>query len=165
MTSYLYRMPVGIAGAISRPQDLTVEPVILKSSNAFPAYGLAGKIDADGFFVPLADGDTADKVKGIYVRPYPTTSQPDMVRQVGADKNFPGDAMKRGYMTVNVGSDASTIKKGAPVYIVVSPDASIDVPLGGFMATLVADKTVLLPNAEFTGAGDADGNAEISWKI
>ncbi|HFD7120983.1 TPA: hypothetical protein ACF3P8_003636 [Serratia marcescens] len=165
MTSYLYRMPVGIAGAISRPQDLTVEPVILKSANAFPAYGLAGKIDADGFFVPLADGDTADKVKGIYVRPYPTTSQPDMVRQVGTDKNFPGDAMKRGYMTVNVGSDASTIKKGAPVYIVVSPDASIDVPLGGFMATLVADKTALLPNAEFTGAGDADGNAEISWKI
>lgn len=165
MTAYLYRMPVGIAGAISRPQDLTVEPVILKSANAFPAYGLAGKIDADGFFVPLADGDTADKVKGIYVRPYPTTSQPDMVRQVGTDKNFPGDAMKRGYMTVNVGSDASTIKKGAPVYIVVSPDASIDVPLGGFMATQVTDKTVLLPNAEFTGAGDADGNAEISWKI
>ncbi|WP_419686145.1 structural cement protein Gp24 [Serratia marcescens] len=165
MTAYLYRMPVGIAGAISRPQDLTVEPVILKSANAFPAYGLAGKIDADGFFVPLADGDTADKVKGIYVRPYPTTSQPDMVRQVGTDKNFPGDAMKRGYMTVNVGSDASAIKKGAPVYIVISPDASIKVPLGGFMATLVADKTVLLPNAEYTGAGDADGNAEISWKI
>lgn len=44
-------------------------------------------------FVPLADGDTADKVKGIYVRPYPTTSQPDMVRQVGSGKNFPGDAM------------------------------------------------------------------------
>lgn len=165
MTAYLYRMPVGIAGAISRPQDLTVEPVILKSANAFAAYGLAGKYDTDGFFVPLADGDTADKVKGIYVRPYPTTSQPDMVRQVGTDKNFPGDAMKRGYMTVNVGSDASAIKKGDPVYIVVSPDDTIDVPLGGFMATLVADKTTLLPNAEFTGAGDASGNAEISWKI
>ncbi len=25
---FLYRMPVGIAGAISRPQDLTVEPVV-----------------------------------------------------------------------------------------------------------------------------------------
>lgn len=72
MTAYLYRMPVGIAGAISRPQDLTVEPVVLKSDNAFAAYGLAGKYDADGFFVPLADGDTADKVKGIYVRPYLT---------------------------------------------------------------------------------------------
>lgn len=67
---FLYRMPVGIAGAVSRPQDLTVEPVVLKSDNAFAAYGLAGKYDDDGFFVPLADGDTADKVKGIYVRPY-----------------------------------------------------------------------------------------------
>ncbi|MFU2146668.1 hypothetical protein ACM55O_10155 [Hafnia paralvei] len=167
MTAYLYRMPVGIAGAISRPQDLTVEPVILKSANAFAAYGLAGKYDADGFFVPLANGDTADKAKGIYVRPYPTTSQPDMVRQVGTDKNFSGDAMKRGYMTVNLGSsvDASTIKKGDPVYVVVSLDDTINVPLGGFMSTAVADKNVVLPNAEFTGAGDAEGNAEISWKI
>ena len=40
---FLYRMPVGIAGAVSRPQDLTVEPVVLKSDNAFAAYGLAGK--------------------------------------------------------------------------------------------------------------------------
>ncbi|MNR10144.1 hypothetical protein D3C85_1263790 [compost metagenome] len=158
-------MPVGIAGAVSRPQDLTVEPVILKSDNAFPAYGLAGKYDTDGFFVPLADGDTADKVKGIYVRPYPTTSQSDMVRQVGSDKNFPGDALKRGYISVNLGSDASTIKKGAAVYVVVSLDSTIDVPLGGFMATSVGGKNVVLPNAEFTGAGDADGNAEISWKI
>lgn len=165
MTAYLYRMPVGIAGAISRPQDLTVEPVILKSSNAFPAYGLAGKFDTDGFFVPLSDGDTADVVKGIYVRPYPTTSQPDMVRQVGTDKNFPGDAMKRGYMSVNLGSDASAIKKGAPVYVVVSLDSTIDVPLGGFMATSLSGKNVALTNAEFTGAGDANGNAEISWKI
>lgn len=33
------------------------------------------------------------------------------------------------------------------------------------MSTAVADKNVVLPNAEFTGAGDAEGNAEISWKI
>ncbi|MGQ7147583.1 structural cement protein Gp24, partial [Escherichia sp. SS-MK2] len=26
-------------------------------------------------------------------------------------------------------------------------------------------KNVVLTNAEFTGAGDANGNAEISWKI
>lgn len=165
MTALLYRMPVGIAGAVSRPQDLTVEPVILNSANAFSLYGLAGKYDANGYFVPLADGDTADKVKGIYVRPYPTTSQPDMVRQVGTGKNFLGDALKRGYMTVNVGSDASAITKGAAVYVVVSADVSITVPLGGFMATSVAGKSVVLPGAEFTGAGDTNGNAEISWKI
>ncbi|BCQ40908.1 hypothetical protein ERHA54_35110 [Erwinia rhapontici] len=33
------------------------------------------------------------------------------------------------------------------------------------MASSVAGKTVALPNAQFTGAGDADGNAEISYKI
>lgn len=167
MTALLYRMPVGIAGAISRPQDLTTEPVIIKSDSPFVAYGLAGKYDTDGFFVPLEDGDTADMVKGIYVRPYPTTSTPDMVRQVGTDKNFPGDALKRGYLSVNLGADfdASVIKKGAPVYVVVSLDSTIDVPLGGFMSTSVSGKNVVLPNAEFTGAGDAEGNAEISWKI
>lgn len=162
--SILYRMPVGIAGAISRPQDLTVEPVIINAANPFTAYGLAGKF-VEGLFVPLEDGDTADLVQGIYVRPYPTTSTPDLVRQVGADKNFAGDALKRGYMSVNVGSDASEITKGAPVYVVVSLDSTIDVPLGGFAATSITDRTVVLPNAQFTGAGDADGNAEISYKI
>ncbi|MCK0552631.1 hypothetical protein KFO32_06010 [Pantoea ananatis] len=160
----LYRMPVGIAGAISRPQDLTVEPVIISASNAFSAYGLAGKFSG-GLFVPLADGDTADVIQGIYVRPYPTTSTPDLVRQVGSDKNFAGDALKRGYMSVFVGADATGITKGAPVYVVLSADASITVPLGGFMATAVNGKTAVLPNAQFTGAGDADGNAEISYKI
>lgn len=160
----LYRMPVGIAGTVSRPQDLTVEPVIINSANAFTVYGLAGKF-VDGLFVPLADGDTAAVIQGIYVRPYPTTSTPDLVRQVDSGKNFTGDALKRGYMSVAVGSDATTITKGAPVYVVVSPDDSIDVPLGGFMASAVAGKTVALPNAQFTGAGDADGNAEISYKI
>ncbi|AVG77960.1 structural cement protein Gp24 [Pantoea ananatis] len=160
----LYRMPVGKAGSISRPQDLTVEPVILNSANPFPAYGLVGKF-VNGMFVPLSDGDTAAVFQGIYVRPYPTTSTPDMVRQVGADKNFPGDAMKRGYMTVSVGADATTITKGAAVNVVVSLDSSINVPLGGFLATPINGKTVVLPNAQFTGAGDADGNAEISYKI
>ncbi|EPE5174200.1 hypothetical protein ACSJE9_004382, partial [Shigella flexneri] len=47
----------------------------------------------------------------------------------------------------------------------ISTDESIKVPLGGFMSTSVSGKNVVLTNAEFTGAGDADGNAEISWKI
>ena len=103
--------------------------------------------------MPLADGDTADKVKGIYVRPYPTTSQPDMVRQVGTDKNFPGDAMKRGYMTVNLGSDfdASTSQK-ATRYTLSSPlMKSSKCRWVGFMSTSVSGKNVALTNAEFTG--------------
>lgn len=169
--AYLYRMPVGIAGAVSRPQDLTIEPVIIDSSRSFPVYGLVGKYDGD-YFVPLTAGDTAEKIQGIYVRPYPTTSTPDWVRQIGEGKNFPGDALKRGYMTVSVDGDASKVTKGGVVYIRVANPTDTS-PLGAF---LVAEEktgegesptvnTAILPNAQFTGAGDADGNVEISYKI
>ncbi len=90
--TFLYRMPAGISGAISRPQDLTVEPQLLDSSNLFPAYGLGGKISS-GKFVPIAASDEASVLVGIYVRPYPTASQPDKVQQVGSGKNFTGDCL------------------------------------------------------------------------
>ncbi|EPH6016717.1 phage cement protein, partial [Yersinia enterocolitica] len=76
MTAYLFRMPAGIAGAVSRPQDLTIEPVLINTANPFSQYGLAGKFSGN-FFVPLEEDDTADKIVGIFVRPLPTTSTPD----------------------------------------------------------------------------------------
>lgn len=164
MPSLLYRMPVGIAGAISRPQDLTTEPVILNSANIFSAYGLAGKDSTDGKFIPLAADDAATVITGLYVRPYPTTSTPDMVRQVGTGKNFTGDVLKRGYMTVNIGSTAVGLTKGAPVYV-RNANPTDESPLGAILGAAVTDETVVLPNATFTGAGDADGNAEIAYNI
>ncbi|MBD2803488.1 hypothetical protein ID855_01915 [Xenorhabdus sp. ZM] len=164
MTAYLKRMPVGIAGDISRRQDMTVEPVVLKSANLFPAYGLVGKYDDNGYFVPLADGDTADKIQGIYVRPYPTTSMPDKAYIIGTNNNYTGDNLKRGYMTVKLDGDTSSIKKGAPVYVRVGKAAK-ESPLGSFLNTEIPGETVLLPQAQFTGAGDAEGNVEISYKI
>ncbi|HGJ5855985.1 MAG TPA: hypothetical protein ACHBZ9_00615 [Arsenophonus nasoniae] len=171
MQPYLYRMPVGIAGAISRYRDLTTEPVLLKSKDGFPTYGLAGKYDGD-YFVPLSEGDTAEMIKGIYIRPYPTTQTQDFIRQIGTEKNFTGDALKRGYVTVNVGVDSEQVKKGNPVYVRIA-GATDKSPLGSF---LIAEEktgegesakvnTVILANAEFTGHGDADGNVEISYKI
>lgn len=164
MTSLLYRMPVGFAGAISRPQDLTTEPVILDSTNTFSQYGLAGKYGTDGKFIPLAASDAATVIVGLFVRPYPTTSAPDLVRQVGSGRNQTGDVMKRGYLTVNIGSTAANIVKNAPVYVrVANPtDAS---PLGSILAAAITDATVVLANAVFTGAGDAAGNTEIAYNI
>ncbi|WFQ80500.1 hypothetical protein PXH59_05025 [Xenorhabdus sp. SF857] len=163
MTAYLKRMPMGIAGAISRLQDMTVEPVLLKSANAFSAYGLVGKYDGD-YFVPLAEGDTADKIQGIYVRPYPTTSMPDKSYIIGTGNNYTGDALKRGYMTVKLDGDASSIKKGALVYARIGKPTE-NSPLGSVLNVAIDGESVLFPNAQFTGAGDADGNVEISYKI
>ncbi|NIF20269.1 structural cement protein Gp24 [Candidatus Pantoea multigeneris] len=164
MTSILLRMPVGIAGAISRPQDLTVEPALLDATLAFPDYGLPGKFTGNSF-VPLVAGDTAAAITGFLVRPYPTTSNADFNHQLASGGDLTGglrtgDILKRGYMTVNVGADATGITRNAPVYCKLAGGAlTPDAPAEGD-ATVVA-----VPNAVFTGAGDADGNAEISYKI
>ncbi|MCL8293825.1 structural cement protein Gp24 [Enterococcus faecalis] len=161
--TFLYRMPAGIAGAISRPQDLTVEPQTLDSAKAFAAYGLAGKFSA-GKFVPIEADDTAAVVVGIYVRPYPTASQPDKVRQIGTGFNFAGDCMKRGYVTVNLGADASAVALGGEVYMRVATPTSSS-PLGAFLAAADGENTVQLTNAYFNGPGDANGNIELAFNI
>lgn len=159
----LYRMYSGIAGAISRPQDLTVEPQTLDSAKAFAAYGLAGKFSA-GKFVPIEAADTAAVVVGIYVRPYPTASQPDKVRQIGTGYNFAGDCMKRGYVTVNLGADASAVALGGEVYMRVATPSDTS-PLGAFLAAADGANTVQLTNAYFNGPGDANGNIELAFNI
>lgn len=68
----LYRMSSGIAGAISRPQDLTVEPQTLDSTGICRA-GLAGKFSA-GKFVPIEAADTAAVV--VRVSMFARTRQP-----------------------------------------------------------------------------------------
>ena len=40
--AYLTRMPIGIAGGVSRPRDLTIEPVALNYQKQFASYGLPG---------------------------------------------------------------------------------------------------------------------------
>ncbi|MFU2318936.1 structural cement protein Gp24 [Rahnella sp. PCH160] len=159
MTSYLKRMPAGIAGAISRPQDLTIEPVILDSTNLFAAYGVGGKYSG-GKFVPIASGDTAAVLAGIFVRPFPTASQPDVVQQIGSGKNFTGDNLKRGYVNVNIGGDASSVTLGGAVYMRVATSA-----IGTFVAAADSTNTVLISNAYFTGAGDTSGNIEIAFNL
>ncbi|WP_336818102.1 structural cement protein Gp24 [Cedecea sp. MMO-103] len=159
----LYRMSAGIAGAISRSQDLTVEPQILDATKPFAAYGLGGKI-VGGKFVPIEAADAVTVMVGIFVRPYPTASQPDKIRQVGSGYNFAGDNLKRGYVTVNIGSDASSVALTAPVYMRVATPTNAS-PLGAFLAAADGENTVQITNAYFNGPGDADGNIELAYNI
>ena len=53
MTAFLYRMPSGIAGDVTRQSISTIEAQVLDSSNAFGAFGLFGKI-ASSKFIPSA---------------------------------------------------------------------------------------------------------------
>lgn len=159
----LYRMPAGIAGAISRPQDLTVEPHILDSTKPFAFYGVAGKIAA-GKFVPITAGDTAAFVAGVYVRPFPTASQPDLVQQTGGNSSATGGALVRGYVTVNIAGDASAVALRGSVFMRVGSPTSAS-PLGSFLAAADGANTVAITNAYFNGPGDANGNVELAYNI
>lgn len=164
-TAYTTRMPIGIVGAVTRPRDLTVEPVTLNHSKQFSSYGLPGKYVNDQF-VPLESGDTIDKVKGILVRPFPITSAADLA-YLGVDANQVGDNLKRGYICVAVtAGNATTAKKGDPVYVRVA-GGTTQSPVGSFVLSpdSTASNTPQLTIAEVMGPGEADGRIEIAYNI
>jgi len=168
--AYLTRMPLGIAGAVTRPQDLTAEPAILDPTSLFTKYGLAGKWSGNKF-VPLEDGDTIDDVAGIFIRPYPTQSQPD-IAALGVTSGVTGDILMRGYICVTVPTgQAATATKGAPVYVRVA-GASDASPLGSLVLTpdATAENTPELTVARVMGPGDGAagaglGHVEIAYNI
>lgn len=53
--SFLYRMPSGIPGDVSRKSHSTIESHMI--TGQFAAFGLFGKINAAGDFTPLEAGD------------------------------------------------------------------------------------------------------------
>lgn len=156
--SFLYRMPSGIAGDVSRKSHSTIE-----AHNAvvgFAAFGLFGKLNADGKFAPLTAADTAANVYGLIVRSYPTQSA---TNGLGAAVPIAGfnDVLRRGYMTVKC--NAGTSKTGGKVFVRVGAGTELK-PIGGIEAVADADNTIEV-NAIFMHAADASGNVEISYNI
>lgn len=164
--SFLYRMPSGMAGTISRdPNAATVEPQPLDAGATFSAYGMAGVIDSSTqTFRPVQSGDTA--VSGFLVRPFPTQAAPAAQYAFGTDvppTSGIGDVLKRGYISVVLA--AGTAALNGTVYVrtaVGSSGKSIgDIEAG------VSDPSncIAVTNAYFTGPADASGNAEVAFHI
>lgn len=156
--SFLYRMPSGIAGDVSRKSHSAIE-----AHNAvagFAAFGLFGKMDSSGKFAPLAAGDTAANVYGLIVRSYPTQTAQNALGAAVPSAGF-NDVLRRGYMTVKC--NAGTSKTGGKVFVRVN--AATDVkPIGGIEAVADGANTIEV-NAMFMHAADANGNVEISYNI
>lgn len=160
MVAYVYRMPSGIPGDVSRKENSVVETQILNASLPFSAYGLVGKMAA-GKFVPFAGGEAATDAYGVLVRPFPTNSGTDGLGTATPPSSGPGDVLRRGYITVKLNGGA-TVAAGGPVYVRVAAAAS-GKPLGGFEGAADSTNTVAI-NAIFMSAADADGNVEISFR-
>lgn len=161
--SILFTPDFGYAGALTRPNHSTVEPVVMDTSNPFTADGLAGK-KVGGKFIPLAAGDDAADLYGIRVRSFPFTSDSDLARQLTGTYNHTGDALVRGYIAVKV--NAGTVADNGAVYVRVGAGTTAQ-PIGGFEAEAdaTAANTVLITNAHFLGTTDANGIAELAFNI
>lgn len=156
--SFLYRMPSGIAGDVSRKSHSTIEAH--NTVSGFAGFGLFGKLNADGKFAPLTSADTAAGVYGLIVRSYPTQSATNSLGAAIPVAGF-NDVLRRGYMTVKC--NAGTSKTGGKVFVRVN--AATDVkPIGGIEAVADGANTIEV-NAMFMHAADANGNVEISYNI
>jgi len=156
--SFLYRMPSGIPGDVSRKSHSTIEAHMAVAG--FAAFGLFGKMDANGKFAPLATGDTAANVYGLIVRSYPTQTAQNALGAAVPSAGF-NDVLRRGYMTVKC--NAGTAKAGGKVFVRIATGTEAK-PIGGIEA--VADSTNTIEvNATFMHAADASGNVEISYNI
>jgi hypothetical protein len=159
--AYLYRMPGGIPGDISRQSQATVESVPFDSANAFSAYGLVGKI-ASGKFIPFAGGEADGADYGILVRPYPTASSQDGLGTSTPPTTGFANALRRGYITVKL--NAGTAALNGTVYVRVA-SAGAGKPIGGFEAAADSTNTIVLSKAKFMSAADSNGNVEIAYNI
>lgn len=163
MVAFLYRMPAGIPGDVTRPSNSTTEPQQIDSGTPPTKYGVFVKL-VSGKVQPVASGDAGSVVYGLLQRPYPTNAANEALGTATPPTSGLCDVMVRGYMTVKLA--LGTAAKGGAVYVVTTAGGTVVVgdivtsttPAGGGTAVAVAD-------CIFMGAADASGNVEIRYNI
>jgi hypothetical protein len=162
-TAYLYRMPAGIAGDISRKELSKVEPRAMDSDNPVKRYGEGVKISGSKV-VPIEDGDViATVMYGFGARPYPMQAESNEALEAGTpNPKHPLDILKSGYMTV-------ICRKGTPAFggtvYIRKTDGSESYPIGGVEAAADGTDCEAVTGCIFMGEADEDGNVEISYNI
>lgn len=162
--AFLYRMPSGIPGAVSRNSAFTIEPNIPSTTNVLTNYGNPVALDASQHVRPIIAGDVAASVYGFLARAFPTNSSAQGIGVATPPTSGPVDVMKMGYMNIAVTN--GTPVKGGAVYIRTVVNASLpNTYIGDVEAAADSTNSFVLPGAYFTGGVDADGNSEIAFNI
>jgi hypothetical protein len=167
MVSYLYRMPTGLAGDVSRTNGATIEPVTLTAfgTTGSPAgYGIPVAIDTTtGNARTITSADTF--IFGLLVREYPTNAGQDAlgVQTLAPVLGQAGSVLRRGYMTVKLSGSTAAVK-GQPVYVWTAAASGSHI-VGGFESTNPGGSGFALPNTTFEGPADASGIVEIAYNL
>lgn len=153
MTAFLYKAPAGIAGAITRVDDSTVEPGYIAAANGPTLFGQPVKVEAGtGKFLLMGLTSVAGDFYGILIREVPSISGGSPTAQTFADGTpnplaFHGVLVK-GYCNVICGT--GTPVRGGAVYVRIV-DGGVGKPVGSYEATADGANSVLVP--------------ELSWAI
>jgi hypothetical protein len=156
--AYLYRMPAGIPGDVTRRETARIEAQIMDPTTPATVFGVPVKM-VSGKIKPLAA--TGDTIYGLLCRPYPTTG---LVAGEALGAGVPSIVMaanilKSGYMTVLVANFAAASSvKNAQVYFNNTTGLIEAYASGGAGQTAIT-------GAYFMGVNDAAGNVEIVYNI
>lgn len=149
--AYLYRMPVGIAGDVTRKEQSTVEAQVMDSSTPVTVFGVPVQM-VSGKIQPLSASD--DVIYGFLVRPYPTSyTSNEALATATPSTTLAANILRRGYMTVK--NTVGTPVKNAQVYYVTATG----------LISASASSATAITGCYFMGDADSDGNVEIAYNL
>ena len=151
MVAFIYRMPGGIAGDISRMEWSKVEPHPMNGTTPVTVFGVPVQ-EVTGTIEPCSTGAVP---MGFLVRPYPTQyTTSEALGTATPDKTKPANVMVSGYMTVL--NTAGTPTAGGAVYYNNTT---------GYVEAYTGGSQTAVSGCHFMGVADADGNVEIGYNI
>ncbi len=159
-------LPMGVPGDLSR----SIFSAVTEACNQYPTtpvfgFGLPVKLQGADQVTGIVNGDAATAIVGFSVREFPTQSGAGVNEAFGVatpPATGPISVLKEGYMVVK--NNAGTPAKEGVVYVRVAA-AAAGKPIGGVEAVADSTNTIVVAGAAFMGAADADGNAEIRFRI
>jgi hypothetical protein len=161
--AFIYRMPGGIPGDVTRREHATIVPEIMDANHPVLKFGLPVKI-VSGKIRPMAANDSGQPY-GFLVRPYPSQmATSEALAEATPDPTKICDVLKRGYMTVVV-LEGTPAKDGQVYYR--SQAGSPAENVGGLETDSSGSPTtnIAITGCKFVGTADADKNVEIAYNI
>ena len=161
--AFVYRMPAGIAGDVTRREHAKIEPHVIDAVTPPTRYGEPVKLVA-GKIQPMAEGDTGQPY-GFLVRPFPgQVATSEALGTATPSTVLMCDVLVSGYMTVIV-VEGSPAKDGAVYYRSQAGSPAEDVGRLEVDSSGSPTTNIAITGAKFMGAGDADGNVEIKFNV
>lgn len=162
MSAYLYAAPAGVPGAVTRPDESNVEPIMLVSvSGVYPtAFGVPLKYVAGGAQQFNGGAEVAADFAGILIREVPgiSGSTAQGLTDAAPYPVEPQGMLVRGYGSVVCA--AGTPVRGALAYIQIIANGGVAV--GAFRASSDGSNSIQTTQVIWASDGkDADNNAEV----